>query len=67
MTGYAELLDWIDAQRVPMVERVRAWAEINSGSGNLAGLDRMRVALDEAFAPLGGESEVVELAPTRRH
>jgi glutamate carboxypeptidase len=30
------------------------WAEINSGSGHLAGLDRMRAALREAFAKIPG-------------
>jgi glutamate carboxypeptidase len=30
------------------------WAEINSGSGHLAGLDRMRAALREEFAKLPG-------------
>ena len=31
-----------------------AWAEINSGSGHLAGLDRMRAALREAFGKIPG-------------
>lgn len=30
------------------------WAEINSGSGHRAGLDRMRTALQEAFATIPG-------------
>ncbi len=33
-----------------LVELLEAWAHLNSGSGNLAGLDRMRAALREAFA-----------------
>lgn len=41
------------------------WAEINSGSEHLAGLDRMRVALAEEFGTLpGGTAEHVALENT---
>jgi len=40
--------------RAAMLAQVEAWAAINSGSRNLAGLDAMASALAEAFAPLGG-------------
>src|SRR5260221_3463051 len=38
----------------PMLDQVLAWAEINSGSRNLAGLERMADLLVEAFAGLPG-------------
>jgi glutamate carboxypeptidase len=43
-----------------MLAHVEAWAAINSGSRNLAGLDAMASVLAQAFAPLGG---VVTRAP----
>jgi glutamate carboxypeptidase len=38
----------------PMLDQVLAWAEINSGSRNLAGLERMAEVLTDAFAALPG-------------
>ena len=49
--------------RAPMTEQILAWAAINSGSRNLAGLAAMAAALDVAFAPLGGVARRVPPAP----
>jgi glutamate carboxypeptidase len=38
----------------PMLEQVLAWAAVNSGSRNLAGLERMAELLADAFAALPG-------------
>jgi len=38
----------------PMLDQVLAWVEINSGSRNLAGLERMAELLADAFAALPG-------------
>src|SRR5947209_1479232 len=38
----------------PMLDQVLAWAAINSGSRNLAGLERMADLLVDAFAALPG-------------
>lgn len=38
----------------PMLEQVLAWAAVNSGSRNLAGLERMADLLADAFAALPG-------------
>jgi glutamate carboxypeptidase len=38
----------------PMLDQVLAWAAINSGSRNLAGLERMAEVLADAFAALPG-------------
>ena len=47
----------------PMLDQVLAWAAINSGSRNLAGLERMAAALADAFAALPGELRLEEPAP----
>ncbi len=56
-------LDWVGAQSGAMIALTEQWSAINSGSYNLEGLRTMRAALAEAFAPLGGVTEVLPLAP----
>lgn len=63
MTSYAEHLTWIDSQYENMVDLLIRWADTNSGSRNLQGLDAMGTLLREAFSDLGGEMESIELAP----
>lgn len=46
-----------------MLEQVKAWSAINTGTGNLAGLARQAEALREAFAALPGEAVLVDPAP----
>lgn len=46
----------------PMLEQVRMWAAINSGSRNLAGLARMAAIYQEAFAALG-EAALIDPDP----
>ncbi|MDG1287277.1 MAG: hydrolase [Rickettsiales bacterium] len=58
-----ELLTWIDSQHDRMVETVLAWSRINSGSFNVEGVRAMREVLAEAFSPLGGEAEILPIAP----
>lgn len=60
-----ELLKWIDSQHERMVETVIAWSNINSGSFNVEGVRAMRAAISEAFAPLGGELEVLPVEPLK--
>ncbi|QNM82649.1 hydrolase [Sphingomonas sabuli] len=43
------------AQAEPMLDQVRAWSAINSGSRNLPGLERVAGALADAFSVLPGE------------
>lgn len=50
----AAVLARIDGQRGAMLAEITAWAAINSGSRNLAGLAHMADVLGAAFAPLGG-------------
>ena len=46
----------------PMLDQVEAWSAVNSGSRNLAGLERIADLLADAFATLPGELTLVEPA-----
>jgi glutamate carboxypeptidase len=52
-----------NAAGVPMVEQVMRWAEVNSGSSNLPGLERMAALLADAFSALPGDLRLEEPAP----
>jgi glutamate carboxypeptidase len=60
------LLDELDAQAEALVTRTEAWSAINSGSFELAGLERMRGPLLDTFSALPGEIEAVPLTPSKR-
>jgi len=47
----------------PMLDQVREWAAVNSGSRNLPGLDAVSRLLAEAFSPLPGVLDLKEAAP----
>jgi len=47
----------------PMLDHVLEWSAVNSGSRNLAGLERMAENLAGAFASLPGEVRLVDPAP----
>ena len=49
-----------------MTSRLIKWAEINSGSANLVGLDAMLAILREDFSTLGGDMNVIDLPPYTR-
>jgi len=57
----AVLLSGIDPVR--MLARTQAWAAINSGTGNLAGLAQMAAALADTFAALPGAVTLADPAP----
>ena len=63
MNRYSSHLDWIGSRRKEMVKLLTRWANTNSGSGNLPGLERMRVLIEPEFADLGCRVETVELQP----
>jgi glutamate carboxypeptidase len=50
----------------PMLANTLAWAAINSGTGNLAGLADLASRLADAFAALPGELALVEPDPVER-
>jgi glutamate carboxypeptidase len=51
------------AAAAPMLAQVEAWAAINSGSRNLAGLKLITAALADAFAALPGEIDLLDPTP----
>jgi glutamate carboxypeptidase len=57
-----EALERIEERQSEMVETVEAWSRVNSGSGNSEGLLKMEALILEAFAPLGAEVELIQLA-----
>jgi glutamate carboxypeptidase len=63
MTDYLPYLQWIDRQERRMIDLLTRWANVNSGSRNLPGLNETLGLLEEEFTVLGGETERVELAP----
>jgi glutamate carboxypeptidase len=53
-------------ERAPILDRTLAWAAINSGTGNMAGIAAMAGQLANAFAALPGEVSLVEPAPVEK-
>jgi glutamate carboxypeptidase len=50
-------------EAAPMLDQVRAWASVNSGSRNLAGLAEVASTLADAFATLRGTLALEDPAP----
>jgi len=63
MTRYDPYLQRLRNQRDDAVETLIRWADTNSGSGNLAGLEEMLSILEKDFEVLGGEMSAVDLQP----
>lgn len=51
------------AADAPMLDQTKDWAEINSGSANLAGLKQVAGKLADAFSALPGELELADPVP----
>ena len=51
------------ASAEPMLAQVEAWAAINSGTRNLAGLASLSAKLADAFSALPGELKLLDPAP----
>ncbi len=60
----AAAIERIDNDR--MLAQVQIWAGINSGTGNLKGLNATASLLADAFGSLHGQTELVEPAPVER-
>tara|TARA_R110000868_G_scaffold57591_2_gene177806 strand:- start:37187 stop:38458 length:1272 start_codon:yes stop_codon:yes gene_type:complete len=59
------VLDWIDTRSDGMIETVKTWSAINSGSRNPDGLERMRAEIASAFSELDDAViDQVDLAPS---
>ena len=61
--SHAESAALTTIAHTPMLAQVEAWAAVNSGSRNLAGLARMAALLSAAFAPLGGDIALHDPTP----
>lgn len=59
-------VDWLSSQRSEMLNTLKKWGEINSGSENVFGLERMFHELKESFAILKGSSQEHLLSPWKR-
>lgn len=66
MNGFQTEMAWIDGQSERMIDMVKAWSVVNSGSHNLEGLSEMGAAASAAFSSLPIKSEVVETLPGQR-
>jgi len=53
-------------EQAPILAGALAWAEINSGTGNLAGLAEVAALLADGFAALPGELRLVDPGPVER-
>lgn len=63
MTDYLPHLQWIDGQESRMIDLLIRWANVNSGTQNLQGLNEVLALLEEEFSQLSGESERITLEP----
>lgn len=63
MPSYSPQLTWIDKEQDVMLQLLQDWADINSGSENLSGLDKMTHALSSNFAKLNGVMKQIDLHP----
>lgn len=66
MKAFTPYLDWIEAQHDDMTANLVRLANINSGSYNIVGLERMAAELTRLFGSLGGEAHCVALEPAVR-
>lgn len=63
MSSYLPQLAWIDKEQDVMLQLLQDWANINSGSENLSGLDKMIDVLSSNFAKLNGMMKEIDLHP----
>ncbi|WP_372737400.1 hydrolase [Neptunomonas sp.] len=60
---YTQWLDWLDSQQDEMLAKTIELALLNSGSLNTAGVNRVRQKLAQYCEALGGNAEVIPVAP----
>ncbi len=66
MNRWHDQMNWIDAQAPRLREALVGLCAINSGSWNVAGIERLQEALLPLLAPLGVAIEKVALPPVRQ-
>lgn len=63
---YQATLDWITTQQEGMALQLENWAEINTGTDNVAGLSKMAEVLVKEFASLNAATQIrIPLKPRR--
>lgn len=63
MAQFKDDLAWLDGRQDIMVETVKDWSRVNTGTENIAGLKDMAAILKEAFSVLGAECTEIPLTP----
>ncbi|MEJ2716048.1 MAG: hydrolase [Deltaproteobacteria bacterium] len=63
MNDYSPYLNWIDSRFGRCVDLLTTWANVNSGTYNLSGLEKMCSMLEKEVGALGGETRTIELEP----
>ncbi len=63
MNKYQAPLQWLSQQKEPMVELLIKWVNINSGTENLEGLEKMLLTITEALQIFGEQIENIPLEP----
>jgi glutamate carboxypeptidase len=58
-------LETLDVDNESLAEQIMQWSNINSGSMNVPGLERMSAVLTEAFSALKCEGSVMSLPPLK--
>ena len=66
LNDYQEELKWIQSQQQYMEDLLIQWANINSGSRNLEGLERVLKVIDQSFSTLPVEKELIHLKDDQR-
>ncbi len=59
-------VNWIDSRQDSLVKQLMGLSEINSGTQNLAGLNKISTEFVSLFSPLADEVEVLESQPSDR-
>ena len=58
-----EFIETLDVENEAIADQITQWSNINSGSYNVLGLERMAAILTQAFSDLGCEGTVMSLPP----
>ncbi len=63
MAEYADDIAWAGQQQAVMLDRVKAWASINTGTTNLKGLLTLADELESVLQDYSGQTSRLELSP----
>lgn len=57
------LAAWVDENQQPILDQLKDWVEINTGTDNIEGIDRFRTILMNELTQLGFSTEVIDVEP----